>query len=182
LKSTLFSIVFCFLLASCADTYPLEGKYPNAHTTFYSDNSIDSVWNKIIHFLSERNMDVELNNYKGRIISKKVKLPATFEGEDGSLIFPDTYVVIEKKIIYNDNLAKRPSFTYYGDLYILVDSSKGKTSIDIKLYDIESSFENNHREYLTNSPNSAPSHDPFYTVPLARSTGVLEKLIFESVK
>jgi archaellin len=124
-------------------------------------------------------MSVKTDSSIGLIISKKVRLPATYENEKGILNFPDSYLVVEREAEGNGLFAKRPDFTYVGDLYFLVENESGKTSIKISIVKIETLNRINQDGKTYN--NNYHYYDPT-PQPIVKTTGVFEKLIFDNIK
>ena len=177
----LSAICFCILFSSCGPKfYPLEGNYPKSPFTGYSDKNYSTVWNNTIQYLSENLMDIKTDSSAGLIISRKMKLMATYENEDGSLYFPDASVVVPHHELETAYRAKRPEYAYLGDVYILLGNENGKTSIKISITKITTSREIAIKSDYQYSGQPYATADP--NVPTAHTTGVLENSIFNQIK
>ncbi len=162
-----------FKLESDSRTYPLLGNYPSWPVIGYSDKSPDKVWNIIIDYLSQNGMSIKADSSTGLIISKKSRLPASYENESGILYYPDSYIVLETEIMQSGFRPRRPNFNIMGDWYILVENSNGKTSVKISLLKIKAFGQpiydgSSEREILFN--------------PNGRTTGVFENSIFDIMR
>ncbi len=162
-----------FKLESDSRTYPLLGNYPAWPVIGYSDKSPNKVWNIILDYLSQNGMSTKADSSTGLIISKKSRLPASYENESGILYFPDSYLVLETEITQSGFRPRRPNFNIMGDWYFLVENMNGKTSVKISLLKIQAFGQpvygnSGEREILFN--------------PNGRTTGVFENSIFDIIR
>lgn len=162
-----------FKLESDSRTYPLLGNYPAWPVIGYSDKSTDKVWNIIIDYLSQNGMSIKADSSSGLIVSKKSRLPASYENENGILYYPDSYIVLETEIMQSGFRPRRPNFNIMGDWYIMVENTNGKTSVKISLLKIkafgEPVYDNGGEREILFNPNG-------------RTTGVFENSIFDIIK
>jgi hypothetical protein len=162
-----------FKLESDSRTYDLIGNYPVSPVIGYSDKSPDKVWNIIIDYLTQNGMSFKTDSSIGLIISKKSRLPASYENENGILYYPDSYLVLEAEITQSGFRPRRPNFNIMGDWYFLVENKNGKTSVKISLLKInafgEPVYHNSGERQILFNPNG-------------RTTGVFENSIFDIIK
>ena len=172
-----FSIVllsFSLLYISCNPKYyPLEGQYPKWPIVGYSEKPYNQVWDGIVGYLKQNDMNIKKDSTLGLIISKKSKLTSTYERDNGQLYYPDSYVVAEQEISPTNYKAKRPQMVMMGEWYILVEPANGRTSVKVSLLNIEAfgyqiMDQGRVRDVLVD--------------PHARTTGVFENKLFAAIQ
>ena len=168
-----FIIVLCstFLLNSCSlKFYPLKSQYPPTPIVGYSDKSFDKVWDNIIDLFSQKGLSIKIiDRSSGLIIGSQSLLPASYENKNGELYFKEAYLVVQKNNMESENGRKKPRFDISGEWNIRIKNDNGKTSININIVNI-----------VALVPRYGGGTDPID--PHARTTGIFEKLIFDTIK
>jgi len=119
-------------------------------------------------------MEIKLDSSAGLIISRKSKLPATYEDAEGNLYFPDSYVVVQQESVYAANHARRPELNFMGQWFIFIERIGGRTSVKISLMNIRAT---RHGSNDWKDLNYAPT-----PIPPMKTTGVFEKEIFATLQ
>lgn len=167
----LFLIPALFLLATCAyKTIPLKGKYQTEPFTKTTTTPVDKVWDKLVDLFATKGLSIKvIDRSSGLIVSEKYRLTVTQEDSKGKIQDPNAYVVLPK--VYNPG-----SRTILAPNYVLGEwnvriknDGNGGTVINVNLVNI-----NNVYVDLKGFTNERPS--------TGFSTGVFEKLIFETIK
>jgi hypothetical protein len=172
LKNFSVYLTICLLCTSCETAfYPLAGNYPTPPAD-YSRKAYYEVWANTIQYASANNIDIKLDSSKGLIVLKRIKLPATYEDENGALFFPESYLAVEREKPEQGIRIKRPEKTYVGDIEILFSFENNSTRIVInmeKIETIDEQFKSNGGMYYVRKAK-------------VKSTGLLENLIYNNIK
>jgi protein TonB len=107
-----------YRLETRTDRVTLLGNYHQGPITGYSDKPFEEVWKSILDYLSQNDMNIKKDSSKGLIISKKSKLSASYENENGVLFHPESDVVLQTEVTSNNFKPRRPDFMIMGDWYI----------------------------------------------------------------
>ena len=151
----------------------LRGNYPPGPMIGYSDKPFEEVWKRISDYLLQNNMNIKADSSKGLIISKKSKLSASYENENGVLYHPDSDIVLQAEVTSNNFKPRRPDFMIMGDWYIKVEKGSDKTSVTISLLKIKA---------LGQPIEDRAGARDIYFNPHGRSTGVFENMIFDKIR
>ena len=163
IKYSMVSILALVITYGCNPRIvPLTGQFRNSAFEMISEKSIDSVWTGLTHLLTSNGLPVKsIQRTEGIILTKKAPFNSiyTFEDNNGKLLQPDAWVVIEKTYVKNRQWKPKEIF---GKWNILVtDAGDGRSRIKVDPVVVCTYYPNSFTAVETRCP----------------STGKLEELI-----
>lgn len=162
------------LKAGCVIPSPtIKSTYQEGPYVITSDNSIVTVWSKIIDLFAETGYGIKtMDKASGFIISEECSFRQTYtrENENGQLIKPTAFVVIGSYHTFEDE-SQVPQ-VMSAQWNIRIKEEDGKTIIAVNLVNIKCSY--------SWPPNQYSKGEIIY-FPI-KSTGVFEKFIADRVK
>ena len=167
----LLLVLYLSIFVSCSyKTIPLKGEYQTGPYIQSTTTSIDKVWDKLVDLFATKGLSIKvIDKSSGLIVSDKYKLSVTQENKSGKLINPNAYVVSVK--LYNPgSRTYLPINTTVGEWNVRIKpDGNGGTIINVNLVNIQ--------EVWTDSKGYSKD-----VVSTAKSTGVFEKIIFDTIK
>jgi hypothetical protein len=176
MKKTLLFLCVAFAFSSCGSmvSVPLKGNYVEKPIEITSSKSYDQVWSNVIDLFATKGLSVKLiDKSSGLIVSEKTSLMNnySFETENGGLVNPDAYIVLDKHSISGYKQLSPGSVTAEWNVRIkAIDNNS--TIINVNLTNINA---------ILNIPGNQYAAASVVTFT-GKSTGNFEKLIAEIVK
>ena len=158
------------LISSCSmKIVPLKGNY-NTPTEYYSDRSVDEVWESIIDLFAKNGLPIKIiDKNSGLIAAGREYSKATTEDNNGNLV--DTNALfVSAKMINPANYRVIDNIYVTSDWNIRIKKTEKGTYIGVNLFI-------NRVEYLD---QMSPIYHPYKG--LAKSTGKLERMVAELVR
>ena len=170
MKKLLILFVVTFTFASCGSIVPLKGSYQQGYE-FTTELPKEQVWRSLIDFFTKKGIGIKLiDKQSGLLISDRYKYDFTLEDNLGNLVNPDAFLVIET---YKQGFQNKPRYDDVSSEFNVVinDLVDNKTQIKVNVV--------NQKAIL--SVPQGMGHLPRIINVNGKSTGVLEKLIFEQL-
>lgn len=159
------------IIVSCSlKTIPLKGKYQVEPFTQNTTTPVDKVWDKLVDLFATKGLSIKIiDRSSGLIVSDRYRLTVTQEDKNGKLENANAYVVTPKVYSPGSNSYIIPS-DIVGEWNVRIkDNGSGGTLINVNLVNIKDVFTD-----LKGFSNEKLS--------VGKSTGVFEKIIFDSIK
>ena len=169
MKKLLILFVVTFTFTSCASIVPLKGSYQQGYE-FTTELPKEQVWRNLIDFFTKRGIGIKIiDKQSGLLITDRYKYDYTTEDNLGNLVNPDAPLVRET---YKIGLRVISSYDITAEFNVVInDLTDNKTEIKVNIV--------NPRAIL--SVPQGMGHLPRLVEVNAKSTGVLEKLIFDQL-
>ena len=170
MKKLLILFVVTFTFASCGSIVPLKGSYQQGYE-FTTELPKEQVWRSLIDLFTKKGIGIKLiDKQSGLLISNRYEYDCTTEDKLGNLVNSNAYLVAET---YNSGCRKTLSYKATTEFNVVInDLSQAKTEIKVNI--VNSGAQASVQQGMGHLPK-------LVEVGIPKSTGVLEKLIFEQL-